>query len=693
MAKDVSIAISIRDNFSEAITTIRNSSRAFDKDMEGLQRKLNTLNNTRAIMKVDTDKSHRALREAEKQFAQTGDAADELNLKLANADYENARRNLGLVSKEAREAEKDMLRLADTTSRTENRVGGATSQRGIQATAQESSLAQLGKAGLGNMAGNAIAELSSSLIGSAFGKEQGTMLNSIISSTASGAALGSIAGPVGAVIGGGIGAISGAISGGTQIFENKDSAFKAVVQSKYEEAQQRKEVSMENGLGIAAGRETSLQSFTTLFGDAEQAKQFTEQIKDFANVTPFLYDDLANMGKSLKTYGYGVEELLPTMQAIGDAGAALGMSQSDMGTVATALGRMRTSGKTTTEYINLMLERGVPVYDYLAQSLGKSKEQVMEMVSKGLLPGEKSAKAIADYMGEDFSGSMEAQSKTIAGLQSTLQGMQDEMDNAMGEGQGIAAKRGLTAQINYLSGDSGEKIKGIYSDMGEWEQSLENAKQRLVQEYQDKALQIIEEQGLKGPDAYVKLQEAQIEAEAAWAKTEGAKKQAEINKSLINNTGAIMAEEGVYRAFGYDIGVELSKGMRAAMEENFDPRSIWDSDRGPFGTTKKNEKKIAQEYSQWQSAQGSYGINERSANSTTSQFGSFAFGLDRVPYDNFPALLHEGERVQTAAQARSQNGSVTIAKLADSIMVREEADIDRIAQTVVDNIIRARQVS
>ena len=39
----------------------------------------------------------------------------------------------------------------------------------------------------------------------------------------------------------------------------------------------------------------------------------------------------------------------------------------------------------------------------------------------------------------------------------------------------------------------------------------------------------------------------------------------------------------------------------------------------------------------------------------------YAYGLDYVPYDNFPALLHQGERVQTAAEARSGgNVSVTV---------------------------------
>ena len=35
--------------------------------------------------------------------------------------------------------------------------------------------------------------------------------------------------------------------------------------------------------------------------------------------------------------------------------------------------------------------------------------------------------------------------------------------------------------------------------------------------------------------------------------------------------------------------------------------------------------------------------------------GSYAFGLERVPYDNYPALLHAGERVLTAREARNQD--------------------------------------
>ena len=46
---------------------------------------------------------------------------------------------------------------------------------------------------------------------------------------------------------------------------------------------------------------------------------------------------------------------------------------------------------------------------------------------------------------------------------------------------------------------------------------------------------------------------------------------------------------------------------------------------------------------------------------------SFAIGSDYIPYDNFPALLHRGEQVVTATDARRNNNNVDIAGLEDRI--------------------------
>ncbi|WMJ83408.1 phage tail protein [Oscillospiraceae bacterium LTW-04] len=73
--------------------------------------------------------------------------------------------------------------------------------------------------------------------------------------------------------------------------------------------------------------------------------------------------------------------------------------------------------------------------------------------------------------------------------------------------------------------------------------------------------------------------------------------------------------------------------------------------------------------------------------------GSHATGLSYVPYDGYIAELHEGERVLTAAQARGygQEGGVNIEKLADTIIVREEADIDKIATALHRKIQREKR--
>nr|WP_312578340.1 hypothetical protein [Sedimentibacter sp.] len=63
-----------------------------------------------------------------------------------------------------------------------------------------------------------------------------------------------------------------------------------------------------------------------------------------------------------------------------------------------------------------------------------------------------------------------------------------------------------------------------------------------------------------------------------------------------------------------------------------------------------------------------------------------AIGIDRVPYDGYRAILHEGERVLTRVQADNQTGSISINKIADTLIVREESDIDKITQNLITKL-------
>lgn len=652
MSANASIVISAKDNYSDAIKKMQATQTSFRKDLKSLQKELDTLNKNKLTLNMDLSKAKRELKDAEKAFGAVGDEAARLRLEAAQADYDNIRQNLDLVSRTAKQTARDMDNLTGVVSKSENRMGGAGG-----------TLATLAKAGLFSMAGNAAADLGGVLASSAFGSQTGSAITSVLGGAVSGAAMGSVAGPVGTAIGTAVGALTGAIQAFTAQYSSKDDAFKSVVQDTYNEIKQAQAESLSSGSSIAASRETAQMSFATLFGDADAAEEFLSDITQFANETPFLFDDLTSMGKVLKTYGYEVEELLPTMQKIGDAGAALGMGREDMAAMATYLGRMKTTGKTTMEYLNPLLERGIPVWDYLAQASGIAKDEVQEMVSRGLVPGEKAAEIIADYMGEDFAGSMEQQAQTYAGLASTLEGMQEEMDSAMGEGYNEQRKLGMQEQIDWLSGESGEAMKEANRLIGEWQASLENEKERLLRESMDAVMTSDAFAEANSVEKGRMLAEAQAEANKAYLESDGYQLQLEADKALIDQIQVDMVD--AYYDAGYSLGLKFDEGLADA--------------RKAAGGSWANVVADA--------LGGGEGIT---VNRRMQAKRGYAYGIQRVPYDNFPALLHEGERVLTASQAREREGVATVQVTGNSFIVREEADIDRIAAALAEKIADAQ---
>jgi len=642
LARNISIAISAKDNFTQAITTMRNANQAFNKDLDGLTSKLNELNKTKIALKVDTAKALSELKNAEKQFAATGDAADKLKLELANANYENARRNLSLVSENARKAEKEIKSLTGAISKAENRAGTGTGTL-IQG---------LAAAGAAKMLGDTVSNMASAWVQSAFGSTGSTYFSNILSSAAAGAAIGSMIPGIGTAVGAGAGAIVGTINAATSFYTERDEAFKSAVKEQYESVKQAQEDTLASGTAIAGSREQTKLAFATLLKSNSAANDYLSKLTDFAAKTPFEYDQLTAMSRIMLAYGYKADELIPELARIGDAGSALGMSGEDMNFVATSLGRMRTTGKTTLEYLNPLLERGIPVWDYLAKASGKTKDQVQDMVSKGLVPGEEAAKAISDYMGKDFAGSMEKQSQTYQGLLSTLKDTQNNIAAAMGEGYTEERKKGIQAQIDYLGGENGAKMEEANRAIGAWKASLDNAYDEAIRKAQEEAMNSEEYRKAKAAGDAVTmgrlLAEAEVKGKNEYKASEGYQLQLKADLDLAADIRNDTALNQSYWDTGYKMGKQFSTGLAAAIRENSEAIYPYEYNGEVYGYYRPG----------------------------------YAYGINRVPYDNFPALLHEGERVLTASEARTESSpNVTIT--GNSFVVREEADIDKIARAIV----------
>lgn len=660
MGRDISIAVSVKDKYSDAVTKMQSASKSFTKDLDGMYKKLDTLDKAQSRLKSDTDSLKKAMQDAQKEFKRTGEESKRMAAQVASDKYENARRNLKLVSDEARSTAKEIKSMSDAISKADNRAGSLKKVIGSKGSEDtgKSILSSLAGAGIAQMIGNSLSEGATSVISSAFGDRAGTMFGTTLSSIAQGAAMGSVAGAKGAAVGAAAGAVSGIISSATYDFSNKNEAYKSAVQEAYTTVTTQQAQDLENGIKLAGSREKTQMAFSTMMKDDGKAKAYLSEVKKMADYTPFLFDDLTAMSKTLLTYGYNEKEMIPQLTKVGDAGAALGMNTEDMKMVATAIGRMKSSGKTTLEYINILQERGVDAIGYLAQAGGISKGEVYEKISKGLIPGAEAAKAISDYMGKAYEGAMQLQSTSFEGMQSTLQGLTENLNAAMGEGYNEERKKGMQEQIDYLGGEMAKEQQEAYKSIGQWKASLENEREKAMRDAVQSAMQSDAYQKAKatknGAEMGRIMAEAQIEGENAFKDTEGYKTMVQAEKGLVGSIQNSMKQDKTYWNYGYEMGQEFSRGYLSA--------------RGASYT--------------------SYVTPERSklGGSTRNPFNSKAIGILRVPYDGYPALLHEGEEVRTASASRAGDDSQGYIININNPVVREEQDFYRLTQQIVGAI-------
>lgn len=723
---DVSIMVSAQDNFSTAINRMQQAVKPFTRNVDDLQQTLDQLNANRVSLQVDVTDASRALKTAQREYQNLAkeaqraqDAMDnaatpeerntaaqrltELNTALgqsqtrvqsAQMQYNQLRDNLGAVSRQAQRTQRDIENLS-RGEENRNRLNQQQQQDQDQDPAQPSrwqtlqqGFNRLAEAGAVQMVGDAVTDIANTFVSSAYGSTGSTLFSSALSGATSGAAIGTAIAPgVGTAVGALAGGVIGLAQGGTQVFEQKDEAFKSYVQESTENALAKQEEMLSTGSAIAAQRETDQISFNTLFGSEDIASKFLSDLRTTAARTPFEYNDLTGMSKILNTYGYDENHILPTLEIIGDAGAALGMAAQDMNEVSTAIGRMNATGKTSLEYINPLQERGVDAVGALANHYEVSKGDIYEMISDGKIAGEEAARVILRSMSDSFAGAMQNQSQTMSGLQSTLDDLYAENLNALGEGYNSKRKEGLQAEIDALSGEQGERLKEVYRSIGEWKAELENSKFEIENDIMNAVMtgdalqldygdaqasieqsvqQMQEEYRLAGDETGKILMQAQVLAMDAFNSSEDAQIALDAQRTLASNIRNDAAAKDEFWNGGHEMALEFSKGWASTVHLSVPAPTYATNTASTIGVS---------------GVTGGY-LPGR----------GYAFGLERVPYDDYPALLHEGERVLTASQAREQDagkapasgGQIVIT--GNSFSVRDDSDIQKIAAELLHQI-------
>jgi len=175
------------------------------------------------------------------------------------------------------------------------------------------------------------------------------------------------------------------------------------------------------GFDFNSMQQQAMIGFETMLGGAEQAKAFMTELKDFAAQTPFELPGLIKSSQKLLAFGFTAERIKPMLTAIGDAVSGLGGGTAEIDRVTMALGQMQAKGKVSAEEMMQLAELGIPAWDMLAKKIGVDVPTAMDMASKGSIKADVAIDALVAGMSDKFGGLMAKQSRSWAGLWSTIQ--------------------------------------------------------------------------------------------------------------------------------------------------------------------------------------------------------------------------------------------------------------------------------
>lgn len=204
-------------------------------------------------------------------------------------------------------------------------------------------------------------------------------------------------------------------------------------------------------------------AMTNMLGSAERAQSLLSDLQNFAAKTPFEFNDVAAATQKFLAFGFTAEQVIPTLTAVGDAAAGVGLGKEGVDRVTLALGQMAAKAKVQSDEMLQLTEAGIPAWQMLADKIGVSVPQAMDMVSKGAVDAQTGLQALVGGMEEKFGGMMEQQSSTITGTWSNM--MDGLSQTAIAVGQQISDAFDLPDIFSSL-GDSLQDFAKLVKDQG-----------------------------------------------------------------------------------------------------------------------------------------------------------------------------------------------------------------------------------
>ncbi|MBC1858275.1 tape measure protein [Listeria seeligeri] len=177
-----------------------------------------------------------------------------------------------------------------------------------------------------------------------------------------------------------------------------------------------------NVVGSAIGRvdtiDTATKSLTVLTGSAKDAQLVMKDLTAAIDGTPIALDAVALGAKKMVAAGMKAADVKPVFTAIADAAYGVGNGSESIDQMTDAISALQASGVAYSDDINRLVDAGVPAWQILANSTGKSVGEMKKYVSEGSLESTKAISMLTKGIEEGTTG-MAGNTAKMSGLAKT----------------------------------------------------------------------------------------------------------------------------------------------------------------------------------------------------------------------------------------------------------------------------------
>ena len=213
------------------------------------------------------------------------------------------------------------------------------------------------------------------------------------------------------------------------------------------------------GIGVAALKtgieyntlqQTSRAALTTLLGSAEAANAQMDKLDDFARNSPFAKQVFITAQQQMLGFGVAAEDVIPALDSIQNAVAAMGGSNDQIAAISEILSRIKSEGRLSGDALQRLGYYGIDAAALIGDEMGKTSAEIRDMAAKpGGIPVDQIWDPLVNGMNTKFGGAADNVKQTFLGAVDRVKAAWRDLSSELASG--LVNPNGGGALVDWLN--------------------------------------------------------------------------------------------------------------------------------------------------------------------------------------------------------------------------------------------------